>query len=75
MSAVDILCDIVADNWDKNKDAGVLIIKILINLFNFEKKHQILISYIKKMTTYTYDLGITPVRSQAGGCLTTKNIV
>jgi hypothetical protein len=24
---------------------------------------------------YTYDLGITPVRSQAGGCLTTKNIV
>jgi hypothetical protein len=51
MSAVDILCDIVADNWDKNKDAGVLIIKILINLFNFEKKHQILISYIKKMTT------------------------
>ncbi|KAH9563980.1 hypothetical protein CY35_04G000600 [Sphagnum magellanicum] len=22
--------------------------------------------------TYTYDLGITPIRSQAGGCLTTK---
>ncbi len=22
---------------------------------------------------YTYDLGITPVRLQAGGCLTTKN--
>jgi len=24
---------------------------------------------------YTYDLGITPVRLQAGGCLTTKNLV
>jgi hypothetical protein len=24
---------------------------------------------------YTYDLGITPIRLQAGGCLTTKNIV
>ncbi len=23
--------------------------------------------------TYTYALGITPIRSQAGGCLTTKN--
>jgi hypothetical protein len=25
--------------------------------------------------TYTYDLGITPVRSQAGGYLTSKNIL
>jgi len=24
---------------------------------------------------HTYDLGITPVRLQAGGCLTTKNLV
>jgi hypothetical protein len=24
---------------------------------------------------YTYDLGITPVRSQAGGYLTTKNLM
>jgi hypothetical protein len=25
--------------------------------------------------SYTYDLGITPIRSQVGGCLTTKNIL
>jgi hypothetical protein len=27
------------------------------------------------MYAYTYDLGITPIRLQAGGCLTTKNLV
>jgi hypothetical protein len=25
--------------------------------------------------TYTYDLGITPIRLQVGGCLTAKNLV
>jgi hypothetical protein len=36
---------------------------------------QIAVFFLYLEVAYTYDLGITPVRSQAGGCLTTKNIV